>query len=223
MTVQFAIAPASEDLSSSSVFRGDSAADKESGNLGVVLRYTEDCEIYGEGEDARYYYKVVSGVVRTCKFLSDGRRVVDAFHVAGDVFGIETDGAHALTAEAVNDCKIVAYRHPPFDRMGVMVPPQLLVHVLHSLGRAQEHAVLLGCRSAIEKVATFLLDWAQRSHAVGPIALAMSRDDIGDYLGLTIETVSRTLTQLERQGVIELPSVRQFRIKDLDALTELTT
>jgi len=96
-----------------------------------------------------------------------------------------------------------------------------LAQVLRNLSRAQEHAVLLGRRSAVEKVAAFLLDWARQSSAAGTIGLAMTRQDIGDYLGLTIETVSRTLSQLERDGVIELPSVRQIRIKDLEALTDL--
>jgi CRP/FNR family nitrogen fixation transcriptional regulator len=92
---------------------------------------------------------------------------------------------------------------------------------LRNLSRAQGHAVLLCRRSAVEKVAAFLLDWARQPIAGGTIALAMTRQDIGDYLGLTIETVSRTLSQLERDGVIELPSVRQIRIKDIEALTDL--
>jgi CRP/FNR family nitrogen fixation transcriptional regulator len=93
---------------------------------------------------------------------------------------------------------------------------------MRNLARAQHHAILLGRRSALEKVAAFLLTWAEQSAcARGTIALAMTRQDIGDYLGLTIETVSRTLSQLERDDVIELPSVRQIKVKDLLALTLL--
>jgi CRP/FNR family nitrogen fixation transcriptional regulator len=214
MTMQLAISSASRDLSPMS---WTDASDEDGLGLGLVLSFDQDCEIYGEGEEALSYYKVVSGVVRTCKFLADGRRQIDAFHVAGDVFGIETGAEHSLSAEAVSDCKIVAYRLPAIKA----VPPQLVTELLRNLSRAQGHAVLLCRRSAVEKVASFLLDWARQPASGGMIALAMTRQDIGDYLGLTIETVSRTLSQLERDGIIELPSVRQIRITDIEALTEL--
>ena len=224
MTVQLAISSASRDFSPQGFSAwADHGFDEDGHSVGPALRFEQDREIFGEGEEAGCYYKVVSGVVRTCKFLSDGRRQIDAFHVAGDVFGIETGGLHSLSAEAVSDCRIVAYRRLPLDKAGAAqsVSPQLLSQVLRSLSRAQEHAVLLGRRSAVEKVAAFLLDWARQSSAGGTIVLAMTRQDIGDYLGLTIETVSRTLSQLEREGVIELPSVRQIRIRDIEALTDL--
>ena len=218
MTVQLAISPASRSFAPWT----ETTTDEDGLSAGPALRYEQDREIYGEGEEADCYYKVVSGVVRTCKFLSDGRRQIDAFHVAGDVFGIETGGLHSLSAEAVSDCRIIAYRRVPLDKAATQpVSPRLLAHVLRNLSRAQDHAVLLGRRSAIEKVAAFLLDWARQSSASGTIGLAMTRQDIGDYLGLTIETVSRTLSQLERDGVIELPSVRQIRIKDVEALNDL--
>jgi len=218
MTVQLAISPAARDFSPWT----EVSFDEDGICAGPAMRFEQDREIYGEGEDADCYYKVVSGVVRTCKFLSDGRRQIDAFLVAGDVFGIETGGVHSQSAEAVSDCRIVAYRRVSLDKAnGQSVSPRLLAQVLRNLSRAQDHAVLLGRRSAIEKVAAFLLDWARQSSATGTIGLAMTRQDIGDYLGLTIETVSRTLSQLERDGVIELPSVRQIRIKDLEALTDL--
>lgn len=196
-------------------------ADVDGLGLGLTLSFDQDREIYGEGEKAVSYYKVVSGVVRTCKFLADGRRQIDAFHVAGDVFGIETGSEHSLSAEAVSDCKVIAYRVPSDGTALRAMSPQLVTQLLRNLSRAQGHAVLLCRRSAVEKVASFLLDWARQPASSGMISLAMTRQDIGDYLGLTIETVSRTLSQLERDGVIELPSVRQIRITDLEALTEL--
>jgi CRP/FNR family nitrogen fixation transcriptional regulator len=223
MTVQLAIATASRHLTDASwtdfSFEGEIRSEE-----GSSLRFEQDREIYGEGEEAGCYFKLLSGVVRTCKFLSDGRRQIDAFHVAGDLFGIESGDFRSLSAEAVSDCKIVAIRHRPFDKHSgaVAVPHQLFNQVMRNLARAQHHAVLLGRRSALEKVAAFLLNWAEQSAcARGTIALAMTRQDIGDYLGLTIETVSRTLSQLERDDVIELPSVRQIKVKDLDALTLL--
>src|SRR5579859_1829214 len=218
MSVQFAISPASRDLSPAS---WTETSEEDGLGLGLALSFDQDCEIYGEGEEALSYYKVVSGVVRTCKFLSDGRRQIDSFHVAGDVFGIETGGEHSLSAEAVSDCKIIAYRLPADGTAFKAMSPQLVSQLLRNLSRAQNHAVLLCRRSAVEKVASFLLDWARQPSVGGMIALAMTRQDIGDYLGLTIETVSRTLSQLERDGVIELPSVRQIRVTNVEALNDL--
>lgn len=215
MTVQLAISPAS--------WTGFAYPDETEADVGPALRFEQDQEIYGEGEEAGCYFKIVSGVVRTCKFLSDGRRQIDAFYVAGDLFGIEPGALRTQTAEAVGDCKVAAIRHLPFDKhsAAVAVPPQLFLQVMRNLARAQDHAVLLGRRSAVEKVAAFLLNWAEQSASRAMITLAMTRQDIGDYLGLTIETVSRTLSQLERDGVIALPSVRQIKIADLEALTIL--
>src|ERR1700758_5530370 len=132
MTMQLAISSASRDLSPMS---WTDVSDEDGLGLGLVLSFDQDCEIYGEGEEALSYYKVVSGVVRTCKFLADGRRQIDAFHVAGDVFGIETGSEHSLSAEAVSDCKIVAYRLPAIKA----VPPQLVTELLRNLSRAQGH------------------------------------------------------------------------------------
>jgi CRP/FNR family nitrogen fixation transcriptional regulator len=220
MTVQLAISTVSRDYSPSGIHPWTELVCDGDDHAAPSLRFEQDCEIYGEGEEAASYYKVVSGVVRTCRFMADGRRQIDAFHVAGDVFGIEAGAARSLTAEAVSDCRIIAYRRLPLDVGGaVSVSSQLLTHLLRNFERAQDHAALLGRRSAVEKVAAFLLGWARQSACTGIIALAMTRLDIGDYLGLTIETVSRTLSQLERDGVIELPSVRQIRVKDIEALT----
>ena len=210
MTVQFALAPTSW-----TPFHKDNEAKPA---LGPVTHFDQDCEIYGEGDGADYYYKVVSGMVRTCKFFADGRRQIDGFHAAGDLFGVETGGEHSLTAEAVNDCSIVAIR-----RGNVESSTQLLPELLRNLGRAQQHAVLLGRRSAVEKVSAFLLLLADEAAARGEavITLPMTRQDIGDYLGLTIETVSRTIWQFERDDILELPAARQIKIKDYDALVDL--
>jgi CRP/FNR family transcriptional regulator, nitrogen fixation regulation protein len=189
---------------------------------GSVMHFAQDREIYGEGDNAGVFFKVVSGVVRTCKFLSDGRRQIDAFHVAGDIFGFELGWEHTLSAEAVSDCTIV-----PFRRRGKegatdeLISQQLFSHAMRSFARAQEHSLLLGRRSALEKVAAFLIEWAEPAPCGHVVNLAMTRQDIADYLGLTIETVSRTLSQLERDAFIELPAARQIRLKKLAALQEL--
>lgn len=193
---------------------------------GPVRHFTADSEIYAEGDDANCFYKIVSGVVRTCKVLSDGRRQIDAFHVAGDVFGFETGAEHRLSAEAVSDCTLIPYRRRGFEVLAGRddrVAGQLFSYAMRCLERAQEHSLLLGRRSASQKLATFLLEMVDRRCGNEVIDLAMTRQDIADYLGLTIETVSRTLSQLERDGVISLPSARRVCLKDHGALRHLNS
>lgn len=185
----------------------------------------KDHEIFAEGDNAEYFYKVVSGVVRTYKVLSDGRRQIDAFHLAGDFFGLESGADHRFTAEAVGDVSVVAFRRCNLEtlaRNDAELARLVVAAMMRSLERAQDHMLLLGRKSAIEKIATFLLDFAERLAATGDVELPMSRVDIADHLGLTIETVSRSLTQLERSGVIGLPTNRRaIRLNDRAALRRL--
>jgi CRP/FNR family transcriptional regulator, nitrogen fixation regulation protein len=202
----------------------DGGAERSSGlqASGSVQHFTQDREIYGEGDNAGFFFKVVSGVVRTCKFLSDGRRQIDAFHVAGDIFGFEMGWEHRLSAEAVCDCTLIPYRRRGVESLqDEVLSQQLFSYAMQSFARAQEHSLLLGRRSAVEKVAAFLIEWAEHSPAGDTVSLAMTRQDIADYLGLTIETVSRTLSQLERDAIIELPTARQIRLKDMAALQDM--
>jgi CRP/FNR family nitrogen fixation transcriptional regulator len=192
--------------------------------IGSVRNWAQDQEIFREGDSAEYFYKVVSGIVRTCKFLVDGRRQIDGFHIPGDIFGLEPGAQYRLSAEAVSDCTVTAYRK---TKPGLLVAQdqnlsqELLSFAMQGMARAQEHSLLLGRRSAMEKVAAFLLDWAKKSQHHGLVNLAMTRQDIADYLSLTIETVSRTLSQLERENVIDLPSTRQIRVRNPDMLEDL--
>jgi CRP/FNR family nitrogen fixation transcriptional regulator len=192
---------------------------------GTVVNFPSDGEIYSEGDVARSFYKVVSGVVRTCKFLSDGRRQIDAFHVAGDIFGLEGAGERRLSAEAVSDCTLISYRRHGLEQSTATnngLAQQLFSYAMQCVERAQEHSLLLGRSSAAQKVAVFLLEMAHRSPPGGTIELAMTRQDIADYLGLTIETVSRTLSQLERDGLIARPTARRIVLKSLGALRNLS-
>jgi CRP/FNR family nitrogen fixation transcriptional regulator len=194
--------------------------------IGPVLNFLQDRDIYGEGDDADVFFKVVSGVVRTCKFLSDGRRQIDSFHVAGDVFGLEAGKQHSLCAEAVCDCTVISYRRRGLEKLAAYdasVSHQLLSYAMRSLARAQEHTLLLGRRNAFEKVAAFLVEWAGHAAESEVISLAMTRQDIADYLGLTMETVSRTLSHLERDGLIELPTARQILVKNPAALRDINS
>ncbi|MEF2553004.1 helix-turn-helix domain-containing protein [Aurantimonas sp. A2-1-M11] len=194
------------------------------GIAGQVLNFVQDSEIYAECEEVQSFYKVVSGVVRTCKFLSDGRRQIEGFHAAGDIFGLELGVAHNLSAEAVSDCTVVAYRWRGIQHMvaqSEQLAPQVFNFAMQCLERAQHHALLLGRRSAAQRVAAFLLGMAGRDGDETVVQLAMTRQDIADYLGLTIETVSRTLSQFERDGLIALSSTRHLVLLDAHALKAL--
>lgn len=193
---------------------------------GSVLQFHCDEEIYSEGEEVRSFYKVVSGVVRTCKFLTDGRRQIDAFHVAGDVFGLDCGGERRLSAEAVSDCTLISYRRHGLEKLTTVdhgLAHQLFSYAMQCVERAQEHSLLLGRSSAAQKVAAFLLEMARRTPRGATIELAMTRQDVADYLGLTIETVSRTLSQFERDGLIARPSARRIALKNSAALRDLSS
>lgn len=191
---------------------------------GTVIHVAEGQEIFAEGDESDTFYKMVSGVVRVCKFLSDGRRQIEAFHVAGEMFGFELGAERVMSAEAISDCTLVCYRRRNVEQLAQKdetVSRQLFQFAMHSLAQAQHHALLLGRRGAAEKVASFILGWVECCAGDNIVHLAMTRQDIADYLGLTIETVSRSLSQFERDGIIALPSTRELRVLDADALADL--
>jgi CRP/FNR family nitrogen fixation transcriptional regulator len=185
--------------------------------LGTRRTLSRGEEVFADGDPCTRFYKVVSGTVRTVKLLADGRRQIDAFHLPGDLFGLESGKIHRLTAEAVDDVVLIAYRR---DRLNDLVKTdpafaeQLMSSTLQSLDRAHEHAVLLGRKTALERMASFLLDLLRRTAGGDRVALPMQRSDIADHLGLTIETVSRTLTQMMRAGLIRVEAGRTVILAD---------
>ncbi len=193
---------------------------------GQLLHFAPDGEIYADGSECASFYKVVRGAARTCKFRSDGRRQIDDFYLAGDMFGFEAGARHRLSAEAVSECVVIAYRWRGLDTLSSLddrTARLVLSRTMNGLRRAQEHSLLLGRRSASQKVAAFLVDMADRGPEGEMIDLAMARQDIADYLGLTIETVSRTLSQIERDGMIAMPSARRVHVTNRAALRHLSS
>jgi CRP/FNR family nitrogen fixation transcriptional regulator len=191
--------------------------------MGALMPFTRNSEIYGENEAADYLYKVVSGTVRTYKVLLDGRRQIGAFYLAGDIFGLEAGDTHSFSAEAINDCKILVIKRSAVTALAARdneVARLMWEVTARELGRVQAHNLLL-IQSAQERVATFLLEMADRVSGNGAVELPMSRQDIADYLGLTIETVSRTLTQLEKNAAIEVPTSRRILLRNRSALSRL--
>ncbi|MDB5397588.1 MAG: fixK [Rhodospirillales bacterium] len=193
--------------------------------IGTVQSVRAGCGLYAEGDAAGYWYRVTSGVLRTCKLLPDGRRQIDDFLFPGDFFGLEARPDHSFAAEAVTGAAVVRYSRTRLDLLAaddVCVSARLLQLTLKQLGKAHERLLLLGRKTAGEKLASFLLEMLDRSPALDSIDLPMSRTDIADYLGLTIETVSRTFSSLKQNEVVALPNAQRVIILDRDALEELT-
>jgi CRP/FNR family transcriptional regulator, nitrogen fixation regulation protein len=191
--------------------------------MGAPMPYGRNAEIYGENEPADYLYKVLSGTVRTYKILNDGRRQIGAFYMPGDMFGLEVGDDHTFSAEAICDCKVLVIKRSALVALAARnneVARQLWTMTAGELHRAQNHMMLL-IKTAQERVAGFLLEMAKRSSAITEVELPMSRQDIADYLGLTIETVSRTLTQLENSAAIAVPTSRRIVLRNRAALTRL--
>lgn len=188
---------------------------------GVHVSYSAGEEVHGEGEPAIYGYRILTGVVRTFRVLPDGRRQVEGFHFSGDVFSMELGTVYELSAEAVSDTKILVMKRSLIDSLlqhDPAVGRELLMWTYQTLARAREQMTLLGRKSASEKVASFLLQLETVGDAV---TIPMCRSDIADYLGLTVETVSRVLAQLERTEAIELPSSRKIKVHSRARLSML--
>jgi len=190
---------------------------------GAATAFSRNEEIFGEGEPAEYLYQVISGCVRTYTTLKDGRRQIGAFYLPGDIFGLEARKLHYVSAEAITRSKLQAIKIS--DLMSQIARSILMYRLLldlttQELHRTQNHILLL-LTSAQQRVIGFLLEMALREDSDREIELPMSRQDIADYLGLTIETVSRTLTRLETVAAISLPSSRCVILRDRPALNRL--
>jgi CRP/FNR family nitrogen fixation transcriptional regulator len=192
--------------------------------IGVVMSFGRNAEIYAEGEASGYVYKVISGVVRVSKLLPDGRRQISAFHMPGEMFGFEAEDVHHASAEAVVPTKVIAYKWDGLVNQGkqsVSVVRELLDLAVRELRHTQDHLLLLGRKNALERLAAFLLEMDARTGFKHVLDLAMPRHDIADYLGLTLETVSRMFAELKAMGALKLESARRVHLLDTDKLEAL--
>lgn len=191
--------------------------------LGATRCFARNAEIFGEDEPATHIYRVASGAVRAFRILHDGRRQITAFYLPGDLFGFEASSNHLNSAETICESQISVIRlNAAWGPMSgpVDATRDLWPMVNEEFRRMQDHMILL-VRSAEERVAHFLLEISRRSGNSFSVTLQMSRQDIADYLGITIETVSRTLTHFEKAGLISLRSSRQIDLCKRDALARL--
>jgi CRP/FNR family nitrogen fixation transcriptional regulator len=183
------------------------------------ITYRQGTEICGEKEPAEYVYQVRKGAVRSYKLLRDGRRQIAAFHLVGDIFGLVNGGSHRFTAEAVVETTLRLVKRQSLDTAAdgdAVVTRTLLIMTANNLQHAENHMLLLGRKHSLEKVAAFLIEMDGRLTAAAVMTLPMTRRDIADYLGLTVETVSRALSRMRRARVLDFINTNQREIVIID-------
>jgi len=201
--------------------------------IGVTVTVCPGQTIVIEGDPIRHYFRIVSGTVRLYKAIADGRRQVIDFIGPGNCFGLTGLEHHSYSAEAVSPVTLIRYSRQTLEGAIESIPAlaQTLFRLACSeLDQAQQQMLLLGRKSADEKIASFLLGLASRSEAGGAghqhpsehiVHLPMSRQDMADYLGLTIETVSRTMSRFRRLGLIDLIGRHHVALRQVARLREL--
>ncbi len=184
--------------------------------------------LFYEGDDPGYVFTVATGTIRLYKMLPDGRRQITGFVLPGDFLGLATQVGFSYTAEAVTETGVCRFPARQLRRLFDEFPKlekNLLGKARDELIAAQEQMLLLGRKTPAEKIASFLLGLSRRAKRwdmpSNPVLLPMSRGDIADYLGLTVETVSRTFTRLRFDGVIELPESHRVVLAKRERLEEL--
>jgi CRP/FNR family transcriptional regulator len=184
--------------------------------------------VFVEGDPITHVYRLETGAIALYKVLADGRRQIVGFAYSGDLIGLGEQGAHVMNAQAIKPTRLRCVPVAALYRSAAEDPAlglELYQAVVRELAATRDLMLTTGQRSATERVASFLLAFSRRNVRMGQnpveLVLPMTRADIGDFLGLTIETVSRTFTKLRMQGLIELPQsnrVRLVHIAELEAL-----
>lgn len=193
-------------------------------SIGTRQSFARNQEIYAEGDACKHWYKVVSGTVRICKLFADGRRHIAEFCFSGDCFGLEDLDERAFAAEAVDDAIVMCFPRGASERLADESPALgrlLREAMLRNLTAAHARMLLLGRMDAPQRVAHFLIEMGERKAGENHFDLPMSRNDIADYLGLTVETVCRVLSAFKRDGSIEMPQPHHLDIRKRDTLDAL--
>ncbi|NKN39014.1 helix-turn-helix domain-containing protein [Agrobacterium sp. a22-2] len=184
-----------------------------------VAMLTPDTEIYAQGEASGVLYRIEFGAVKIYRLMADGRRQVIAFHFAGETFGFECGQVRSFFAECIVATGLTTVDMDDDGRF----PADLMELALKEMVRAQEHLLVVGKQSAIEKLSVFLVDLVERQGGLDSVDIPMTRTDIGDYLGMTIETVSRSLSRLKSEGILRLRSNRSIEILSPNRLSRLAS
>ncbi len=194
----------------------------------TTLELSPGDPLFDEGEPADHLFNVTAGAVKVYKLLADGRRQMTGFLFAGDFLGLALEETYAYSAAAIIHTALCRFPRRKLERLLDKYPKmehRLLGMASHELAVAQEQMLLLGRKTAREKIASFLLMLARRATQRGqvgdPVSVPMSRNDIGDFLGLTTETVSRTFTRLKQDGSIHLLQGGKVALSDRARLEDI--
>ena len=196
-------------------------------SIATLAKFQSGQMLFSEGDDASDVFEIVQGIVKLYKLLPDGRRQIVGFVSKQQLVGFDDDDVYLYAAEAVTDVCVSRCRRGQFDRLVDEVPGmarKILSARCRDLHSARNQMLLLGRKTAIERIASFLLllgEMQSGKRSDGSIEVPMTRNDIADYLGLTIETVSRSLTKLRRDKIISLPIATHIDVMDRDRLEEL--
>lgn len=197
--------------------------------LGTMQRLQPGQAVFHEGDPARRVFMLTVGSLKIYTLLGDGRRQVTGFMFPGDFLGISIDGEYAFTVEALEKSEIWWFSREGFDRLIERHPAmerELYRMAAHELAAAQQQMVLLGRKTAAERLASLFLDLLGREERVSgremrSFDLPMSRIDIADYLGLTKETVSRMLSELRSRALIRLEKQDRVEVLDRPGLVQM--
>lgn len=197
-------------------------------NITTTSRFVPTESLADEGEPSNEVFNVTEGVVRLSKLLPDGRRAITGFLYPGDFLGLAFQSEYVNTAEAITNVTACRMRRKDLQSLFSELPKleeRLLSMMSNELVIAQDQMLLLGRKTPKEKLASFFLQLIRRSQSdpdnLNHIHLAMTRADIADYLGLTVETVSRTFSSLVKEGLIELASSNKVLIMDRETIADL--
>jgi CRP/FNR family nitrogen fixation transcriptional regulator len=196
--------------------------------IGTRVRFARGETIFGEGDCATKTYRVLAGAVRLCKHMPDGRRQIVDFVQEGGFFGLMQLPEYVFTAEAMNDVVVASYPRPLLARLSDQLPEvrgEMLAMLNAQMLGMHAHLVMLGRQTAKERLASFLFNLAETADAANgeTLDLPMSRQDIADYLGLTIETVCRELSALKKARVVAAHDLHSVIIRDFAALERIAT
>jgi CRP/FNR family transcriptional regulator len=192
---------------------------RQLGSIATAVKLDRGRTVFFEGDDSTYLFNVVTGAIRLSKLLPDGRRQVTGFLFAGDFLGLAISDVYVYSAETLTEASLCRFDRARLRQLMGRLPKlehELLKLSSNELSQAQDHLMMLGRKTANERLTTVLLKLVerigQRDNGGWNLELPMTREDLADYTGLTTETVSRTFTQLRNQGVIETPNRRLVHI-----------
>ena len=191
-------------------------------------KYTDKQTIFHQNDPSTHLYNITEGNVKIYQLLDDGRIQIIGFLYPGDFFGTYRNHKYNYSAEAIGELKTCVFEQKMLDKyldQNPVLAKELLNQTSFELTLAQDRVTVLGKLNAVERIARFLLNVSNQRERIGwqnnPISLAMTRLDIADYLGLTIETVSREFSKLKTSNIIKVISSKQVYLNDIKKLEDL--